>query len=91
MNVNAIKCKKCKTIIWSRHAFDKHWCPCKTVAVDGGTGCLRITGNKDEYEILDISVDCTWTDAFHDWNNNTNKFGTIKEKKKKKNTKKKGS
>ncbi|MGE7891638.1 DUF7695 domain-containing protein [Bacillus cereus] len=54
---NAIQCKKCGTVIESKYRHDFKWCPCKTVAVDGGLDYARIIGEMDdlielhEYEI----------------------------------------
>lgn len=42
---NAIRCRKCRTVIVSRHRHDFQWCPCKSVAVDGGTDYLKRTSD----------------------------------------------
>jgi len=46
-----IKCKKCGTeIYWNTH---KKMAPCKcgAISVDGTEGYIRISGNKEDYEV----------------------------------------
>ena len=47
-----IKCKKCGDIIWSKHRHDMAWCKCGSVAVDGGSDYVKISGNKEDWEIV---------------------------------------
>lgn len=54
---NAIQCKKCGHVIESKHRHDFRWCPCMTVAVDGGLAYLRRAGNLDAYIELSERVD----------------------------------
>lgn len=79
--VQAIKCKKCQTVIFSRAVHDFHYCPCKTVAIDGGFDYTRILGNAEDFIEMSISVEQTPKELYDDWNNNTDKYGTIKESK----------
>lgn len=44
---NEIQCKKCGTAIESKYRNDFKWCPCKTVAVDGGLDYTRIIREMD--------------------------------------------
>ncbi|WP_255289427.1 DUF7695 domain-containing protein [Bacillus cereus] len=44
---NAIQCKKCSTVIESEYRHDFKWCPCQSVAVDGGFDYARIIGELD--------------------------------------------
>lgn len=82
MKVNAIKCKNCNTIIYSRATHDFHWCPCEKCAVDGGLEYFKIVGNREDWEVIDFSVldDVPVGEAknilYGDWNFNENKFGT---------------
>lgn len=82
MKVNAIKCKNCNTIIYSRATHDFHWCPCGKCAVDGGLDYFKIAGNREDWEVIDFSVldDIPVGEAknilYNDWNFNENKFGT---------------
>lgn len=48
---HAIYCKKCSTTIESKSQHDFKWCPCNSVAVDGGIGAgNRILGNLSDME-----------------------------------------
>lgn len=82
MKVNAIRCKNCNTIIYSRAEHDFHWCPCGRCAVDGGFDYFKIVGNREDWEVVDFDVlgDVPVGEAknilYSDWNFNENKFGT---------------
>jgi hypothetical protein len=84
MVISGIKCLKCGDIIYSRSHHDFHWCSCKSCAVDGGFDYLKITGNKEDWELKQINILENKTDdevkklLFNDWNKRKNKYGTIK-------------
>lgn len=44
---NSVLCLKCNTEIESRHRHDFVWCPCNSVAVDGGKDYLKRSGVPD--------------------------------------------
>jgi hypothetical protein len=46
---NRIKCLKCLTIIESKTRHDFKWCPCKSVAVDGGQDYMKRCGNMGDW------------------------------------------
>ena len=50
---NKIQCKKCGSIIESKHRHDFKFCDCKSVAVDGGLAYLRRLGYPSDY--VDLS------------------------------------
>ena len=52
MTVKAIKCLKCKDVIYSRAIHDFRWCSCGNMAVDGGFSYLKIVGIENDYNIL---------------------------------------
>ena len=52
--IKGILCKSCGQVIFSCHRHDFHWCQCKKVAVDGGRDYLKIIGNEDDYEIVEV-------------------------------------
>lgn len=84
MQVSSIKCPACGDVIYSRTRHDMHYCSCGAVAIDGGRDYVKISA-KPEIEIQSIrveqiEVDATEKDLYDDWNNRTNKFGTIKAK-----------
>jgi len=80
MKVTAIKCPKCKDIIWSRATHDFHYCTCGNVAIDGGRDYTRVIGDITT-ESFELEVLCTDQEAYHDWNHGEDKFGLIKEQK----------
>jgi len=41
IKVNRARCLKCGHIVESLHRHDFVWCPCKSIAVDGGKDYLR--------------------------------------------------
>lgn len=47
---NRGKCKKCGSVIESKHRHDFVRCACGAVAVDGGTAYLRRIGNLADFE-----------------------------------------
>lgn len=49
---NAIRCRKCDTIIESTHHHDFRECSCGAVFVDGGNSYQRIGGEPADYENL---------------------------------------
>ena len=54
-----VLCKKCNNRIRSEHRHDFRWCPCKSLAVDGGGDYLKLSfsGNPEEsYEIIEDHV-----------------------------------
>ena len=55
ITVNKIRCKKCDTVLESKHRHDFKWCKCEAVAVDGGTAYLRRCGEREDYEELSES------------------------------------
>jgi hypothetical protein len=78
MIITGIQCKKCNYIIYSRARHDFRWCPCETVAVDGGRDYLKITGNPEDYETCQIYVDATDKEIFYDYWRSEGKYGSFK-------------
>ena len=50
--LNSIQCTKCGTTIVSETRHDFVWCPCKSVAVDGGKDYLKRVGNRENWKEL---------------------------------------
>lgn len=46
-----IRCKKCKSVIQSKHRHDLVSCKCGAIFIDGGNDYTRIGGS--EYEIVE--------------------------------------
>lgn len=57
--LNAIYCKKCFSVLVSKHGHDYVMCTCKSVAVDGGKNYLRRVGDRSDYVELAILQDTT--------------------------------
>ena len=53
--VNQIQCKQCGSIIVSEHSHDLKWCPCGSVAVDGGTDYLKRLARDPAAEYVELS------------------------------------
>ena len=49
---NKAKCKRCFSVIESRHRHDFVWCKCGAIAVDGGTSYIRRIGTPGDLEEL---------------------------------------
>ena len=52
---NKIQCKHCGGIITSGHRYDLKWCPCGSVAVDGGTDYLKRLTRDPAAEYIELS------------------------------------
>lgn len=80
--VQALKCPKCKDVIFSRARHDFHSCSCGAVSVDGGFDYFRCQWALDieEPESLKINLKQTQDQLYRDWNLNINRFGIISEK-----------
>jgi ribosomal protein L37AE/L43A len=83
MKVNAIKCPKCKDIVYSRAGHDFRECSCGGVFIDGGFDYVRMgfeTELKGKVKRLDVEVKATKEELYIDWFDHINKFGLIKDK-----------
>ena len=49
---NAARCRRCDTIVESRHVHDFAMCKCGAIFVDGGTCYARAGGNPEDFESL---------------------------------------
>ena len=78
--VGAIKCPKCKEVIYSRARHDMRSCSCGEVAVDGGFDYLKVSYKKKAPSTMQIRITATKKQLYDDWNNNKNKFGILKGK-----------
>ena len=80
LKIKAIKCPKCKEVIFSRARHDFHYCSCNSLYVDGGFDYLRYGGKEDAFdnvEFIDLELDVTKKELYDDWNKKINKFGVI--------------
>jgi hypothetical protein len=72
--VRGVICQKCHTFVYSRTHHDFRWCPCRSVAVDGGFEYLKVSGVWDG-ETHRKAVNASRKDLFEDWNTGMDKFG----------------
>lgn len=76
---NAVKCKRCGDIIYSRARHDFRYCSCKNIAIDGGFDYVRIIGFQNDWEKVkpfEIPVDVMG--LYLDYTTQENKYGVIK-------------
>jgi hypothetical protein len=80
ISVTGVQCLRCKSIIVSRAGHDFHYCPCKTVFVDGGRSYLRV-GYKTQGDIQHVRIDIpqisSVQDLEDDYRHGHDKFGTF--------------
>jgi hypothetical protein len=50
-----VRCRKCGDVLQSQHVHDFKWCKCKSIAVDGGSDYLRLVGNLEDAEVVDVT------------------------------------
>lgn len=78
VKVTCIECPNCKDIIYSRAHYDFHYCSCGQFAIDGGFDYVRILGNNPNKLFSKFIMGVNKLDLYQDWNNRTDKYGTIK-------------
>jgi len=78
MIINGIKCLSCGDVVYSRARHDMRGCSCGDVAIDGGFDYKKVSYRKSCPESIQLDVDVTKDELYHDWNNNVNNFGLIK-------------
>ncbi|MGL5315867.1 MAG: DUF7695 domain-containing protein [Peptostreptococcaceae bacterium] len=70
MQIKGLRCKKCETVIFSRHKDDEVSCQCGSAHVLGGQGVyssIKIKfSDKDNYEYVEFQLPCTMSDL-RDW------------------------
>lgn len=82
VSVSAIKCPRCKHIIYSRVRHDFRTCPCRSISIDGGFDYNRIVWIKVKKPVIfPLKINATKKQLYDDWINKTDKFGLIEEKK----------
>lgn len=77
MKIKVYTCPRCLTSVYSRTRHDYRWCPCNTIAVDGGLEYTRVVWKDTLPESHDIEVDATREQLYDDWNSRQDKYGII--------------
>lgn len=80
MKISAVKCPKCKDIIYSRARHDMRACSCEDTTIDGGFDYCKVGFIDATPEIVQLDLEVTKAELYHDWNTGTDKYGIIKEK-----------
>lgn len=77
MKINAYRCPKCGSTVYSRSRHDYRWCPCETIAVDGGLDYTRVVYDDTIPERVELELDVTREELYSDWNKRTDKWGLV--------------
>lgn len=77
MKINAFKCPSCTALVFSRTRHDYRWCPCETIAVDGGLEYSRVVYKDNIPESILLELDVTKEQLYEDWNTKQDKFGIV--------------
>jgi hypothetical protein len=81
MYVEAVKCLKCKSIVFSRARHDFRTCECGDVSIDGGFDYCKLSHKTDaRMEFFLLGVSATPQALYDDWNNQRDKFGSVNAK-----------
>lgn len=83
MLVNAVQCKECRTLVFSRAENDARFCSCGKLGVTGGHLRTKILG--EAMLAIKHKVEVAGADEktlVNDWMTRQNKFGFIEEVKK---------
>lgn len=51
---NAVRCKRCNVVIESKSTHQFVQCACRAVGVDGGLDYDRVSGDRIDYECLQL-------------------------------------
>jgi len=82
LKIKAIRCPRCKDVIYSRARHDYRCCGCGLIGVDGGFDYWKINIKEwIEFDIIDLEVNATKKELYRDWNEGINKYGIVKAKK----------
>lgn len=78
--IPASVCTKCGYAVFSRANHDFRWCPCQSIAVDGGFSSYGGRGvfTDEPPGVLDIPLNLTRRQLYDDWNTKTDQFGLVK-------------
>ena len=78
MLINAVECKECGDIVYSRTEDDLRKCSCGRVEVTGGHAFFKhYAVPQTEYEVKKINLKVTLEQLYEDWDIMGEKFGLI--------------
>lgn len=76
--VNAIQCRGCSDIIYSRARHDFRTCSCGNCSIDGGFDYMKISFGYNGYINIPLEIKVTEKDLWEDWNSGKDCYGLIK-------------
>lgn len=88
MKIKAIRCPKCRDVIYSRARHDFRWCECGLIGIDGGFDYWKVTMKNYPGRpfvmwkiggMVKLDLDVTREELYEDWNSGIDKYGIIKE------------
>lgn len=88
MKIKAIRCPRCKDVIYSRARHDYRQCGCGLIGVDGGFDYWKVTMKTHPGkpfatwkigDMVKLDLDVTRDELYKDWNKGIDKYGIIKE------------
>lgn len=56
MNITYLICNKCNDTVFSFNRHDMNWCKCKSCALDGGFDYNKITGNREDFTMVESDI-----------------------------------
>ena len=89
MKINAIQCKACNDIVFSRAVHDFRSCSCGSCSIDGGLDYIRVFSERsvspqgkelgsELYTLVSLDLPVTKEQLYNDWNNSVDEMGVIK-------------
>jgi hypothetical protein len=79
ITVNAVRCRECGDIIYSRARHDFHACGCGKSIIDGGFDYVKTMWSTPfgPPERLTIQVEATKRELLDDWDTGRDRYGRI--------------
>ena len=78
MLVNAVECKECKMIVFSRASEDVRHCACGRVVVMGGHRHFKYdVYTEPAHEVKKINIQASAEELFNDWKDMRDEYGLM--------------
>lgn len=80
IHINAVLCKKCNYVVFSRSRHDLRYCYCKSIFIDGGFDYIRIGGDDKDIEnivLVTSQKDITKHTLYNDWSTGLDYYGLL--------------
>jgi len=77
--INAVDCRECDTIVFSRTEGDVRSCDCGRIVVSGGQHYFKYdVYTNPQYEIKKMHIEVTLEDLYDDWDTMKDEYGIIR-------------